>query len=122
MPAPGSAPAPAAQSPTDQPPTDQPPAGALSLSGDAAAALQRGVAPAALTRLRDPAALQGCLTELSGTATTTALALDYAAYDGAPALIVVLAGLSANRVDVFVVGPGCAPQQADLVVYRSVPR
>ena len=76
----------------------------------------------ALTRLEDPTALQDCLSELSGTATTTPLVLDYAAYQGAPALVVVLAGLSPDRVDVFVVGPGCAPRQADLLLYRSVPR
>ncbi|GAC1323280.1 MAG: hypothetical protein NVSMB13_02950 [Mycobacteriales bacterium] len=82
---------------------------------------------AALDRLRTPAALRGCLTELTGSATATALALDYAQFEGAPALIAVVPSVgtgpnAGTQADVFVVGPGCAPSDAQLRYLVRVPR
>ncbi|MDQ6649800.1 MAG: hypothetical protein M3Z02_06750 [Actinomycetota bacterium] len=83
--------------------------------------------PHALDRLRNPVALRACLTELSGAATVQALALDYAAFEGEPALVVVLPGsgtvpVAIPRADVYVVGPGCAPNDAQIRYVVRVPR
>ena len=61
-----------------------------------------------LTRLRAPDALADCLAALTGPGVdTTPLALDYAAFEGRPALVVVLPSRQPDRVDVFAVGAGC---------------
>lgn len=63
-----------------------------------------------LDRLRDPAELASCLTALLPPDDPSAepVALDYAAYAGVPALVVVLPAQDApDKVDVFVVGAEC---------------
>jgi hypothetical protein len=84
----------------------------------AAAAPQQESAPSteqfstgdSLDRLREPAALDSCLTALlpPDDASVRPLALDYAAYGGQPALVVVLSAGDPAKVDVFVVGADCA--------------
>lgn len=81
----------------------------------------------ALDRLHNQTALRTCLTELAGSATVAPLALDYAQFEGAPALIVVLPGTgtgpsAGSRADVFVVGPGCTTDDAQVRYVVRVPR
>ncbi len=98
--------------PTSSTGTDYAPPDALA---GALPALLRGSGPRAvpatgdaLVRLHDPAELAGCLLALAGpTSGGAPLALDYARYAGAPALVVVLPAAAAGKVDVFVVGAGC---------------
>lgn len=83
---------------------------------DAMAAPQAPTAtvPAALQRLSQSAALQSCLTALGEGRPATPLVLDYASYEGAPALVVVLPEDGDTDVGVWVVGPDCAAGNADL--------
>jgi hypothetical protein len=75
----------------------------------------------ALHRLWAPAAQRACLAAVSGEPTAAALALDYARYDGQPALVIVLAGRgSTGRRDIYVVGPGCGPADVDLRSFLRV--
>jgi hypothetical protein len=63
-----------------------------------------------LDRLRTPEALASCLAALLPPEDdgVRPLAVDYAAYQGQPALVVLLpAGGAPDKVDVFVVGAGC---------------
>ena len=72
---------------------------------------QRAMTSVGLDRLRDPAALASCLQALLPPEDDALrpLALDYASYGGSPALVVVLPATdTADKVDVFVVGPDCA--------------
>jgi hypothetical protein len=50
----------------------------------------------------------GCLRGLVGSAESRVLVVDAARFQGAAALIVVVAGAPAGLVDVYVVGPGCS--------------
>ena len=77
--------------------------------------------PAPLQRLQDPAALQSCLTDLGDGTPVTPLTLDYASYEGRPALLVVVAAGTA-QADVWVVGPDCRQGNADLRYFVTVPR
>ncbi|MCW2606441.1 MAG: hypothetical protein JWO60_1134, partial [Frankiales bacterium] len=64
--------------------------------------------PDPLARLREPDELAGCLAELSGPdADGVPLALDYASFEGRPALLVVLPSAREGKVDVFAVAAGC---------------
>jgi len=69
--------------------------------------------PDPLARLRDPAALASCLAALlpPEEPDVRPLALDYASYDGGPALAVLLPDPDPAKVSVFLVGPSCT--QAD---------
>ena len=70
-----------------------------------------------LAVLRTPEGLAGCLVSLQeapDAAPVEPLAVDYAMYDGAPALAVVLLDPDPAKLSVFVVGPGCNPADADL--------
>ena len=61
-----------------------------------------------LARLREPAALADCLAALTGPDVgAVPLAVDFAAFEGRPALVVVLPSAREDRVDVYVVGAGC---------------
>ncbi len=77
-------------------------------------------ADAALGRLRQPAALQACVTELAGQPGVRPLAVDYARFQGAPAVIIVLPDRDPAKVQAWVVGPNCAASQADLKRYAVV--
>jgi hypothetical protein len=80
-------------------------------------------------RLSDPAALTACVSALADNAdtpvieTATPLVVDIAKYDGKPATVIILAAPDrADRLDVFAVGPTCAPADAALLHYARVPR
>lgn len=68
--------------------------------------------PGPLTRLSAPAAFSDCLAALGADARP--LAVDYARYDGQPAVIVVLPALENGQVDVAIVGPDCGLRDSDL--------
>jgi hypothetical protein len=68
--------------------------------------------PGALARLSAPAAFSDCLAALGADARP--LAVDYARYDGQPAVVVVLPALANGQVDVAVVGPDCGLSGSDL--------
>ncbi len=78
------------------------------------------VAPAVsgLDRLRDPAALSACLAGLPG---EEVLAVDYASYDGVPALAVVQPD-GAARVRVTVVASGCSAADPQVLQTTVVER
>lgn len=69
--------------------------------------------PAALTRLSNQAALGGCLEAINQIAPGAATVVDFASYQGNPALIVVVARASGGKW-VGVAGPACSPGQPDL--------
>ena len=101
----------------------------LSKRSASAEDLRLATGAAALDRLRDPGELAGCLSALSGPALSGAgpsrapLALDYAAYDGRPALVVVLpASDTPRRLDVFVVGAGCRAGDPQQLAFSRLPR
>lgn len=93
-----------------------------------------GTADPALTRLRQPAALQACVDELAGgagskppaaSAGTTSpkpLAVDFARYQGTPAAVIVLADADSTKVQAWVVGAHCRAGAADLLHYQVVRR
>jgi hypothetical protein len=68
-----------------------------------AAPAQRQIA-ASLRRLAAPDALNNCLSTFGG---FDPLAVDYATYNGRPAVVVVTVGDNARELHVTVVGPGC---------------
>ncbi|MCU1624945.1 MAG: putative zinc-finger [Frankiales bacterium] len=79
--------------------------------------------PDPLARLRTPAGLQGCLASLTDPADrSTPLALDYATYKGAPALVVVLPSAKPSKLDIWVVGAGCTQLESDLLLYVKADR
>lgn len=77
-----------------------------------------------LARLRDPAALADCLSALLDPSKPDELplALDYAAYQGNPALAVVLPDADPAKVSVFVVGPDCSRADDDLQFFTRLDR
>jgi hypothetical protein len=77
-----------------------------------------------LARLREPAGLADCLLALlpPDDPSVRPLALDYAAFRGTPALVVVLPARNPARLDVFVVGAGCSRADDGTLLYTSVPR
>ena len=89
-------------------------------AGDASAPQAAEGAAAGTDRLRDPAALAACLSALPGPPGEV-LALDHASYSGAPALVVVRAAATADRVRVAVVGPGCRAGSADARLLTELP-
>jgi hypothetical protein len=91
----------------------------LDQAGAAGPAPPASTAADGLARLRDPAALAGCIAALP--AGGDVLAVDYALYAGAPAVAVVQPGRP-GLVQVTVVGSGCSaadPQVLDRTVLRS---
>jgi hypothetical protein len=75
-----------------------------------------------LARLRDNAGLADCLLALlpPDDPAVRPLALDYAQFKGAPAMVVVLPSTLPNKLDVFVVGPGCSRANDSTLFYASV--
>lgn len=91
-------------------------------SAPSAAALA-GAPADALARLRTPAGLADCLAGLvDPAAPRPPVALDYARYAGAPALVVVLPAARPDRVDVVVVGADCTAADADARLHAELPR
>lgn len=80
------------------------------------------VDPPDLRRLRSPAQLASCVAELTGRAGVRPLAIDYATYDGEPAVIIVLPDADPAVVQAWVVGPGCSTGNPDLRHREVVPR
>jgi hypothetical protein len=79
----------------------------------------------ALATLRTDAGLASCLVALTDPADPDAglpLALDYASYEGEPALVVVLPTTKPDKVDVFVVGAGCNQADAKLLFFTRLTR
>jgi hypothetical protein len=70
--------------------------------------------PGSLQRLTDPDALVGCLAAVRAQHGGLVIAVDYAAFEGAPALIVLLDGATdgGGRRLVVVVGPACGADPA----------
>jgi hypothetical protein len=77
-----------------------------------------------LARLRANTALADCLLALlpPDDPAVQPLALDYASFRGTPAMVVVLPGAAANKLDVFVVGPDCSQANDNVLFYTSVDR
>lgn len=76
---------------------------------------------APLAALHTTAGLASCLSALSDPSDPgIPLALDYAAFDGQPALVVVLPSATADKVDVFVVGAGCTASDAKLLFFTRL--
>ena len=82
------------------------------------------VAADPLARLRDPAALEDCLSALrpAGEDDVEPLALDYARFSGAPALAVVLPGDAPDKLALFVVGAGCSSAGEQLLLFARPDR
>ena len=77
-----------------------------------------------LARLRDPVALAECLAAVLDPAhpAVQPLALDYAAYQGRPALAVFLPDPDPGRLSVFLVGPACSRADGDVRFFTRVVR
>jgi hypothetical protein len=75
-----------------------------------------------LARLRDAAGLADCLLALlpPDDPSVRPLALDYSAFRGTPALVVLLPGATSAKLDVFVVGPQCSRTDDSVLFYTSV--
>ena len=113
----------AAQTVTDSGRAYGPGAGGLAaalpaLLGQVAASPSRSAG--SLARLHEPAELAGCLSALPPGAPP--LALDYATYDGRPALVVVRPAADPAEVEVAVVGEGCREGSADRLLLTTLPR
>jgi hypothetical protein len=85
----------------------------------------RARAPQPLRRLTDPAALTACLqsiTKVYAHPATTVQVVDFASFEGAPALVAVLASTDGQRV-AWVAGPDCGTPAAGAdTVYTSAVR
>jgi hypothetical protein len=76
-----------------------------------------------LARLRTAEGLDACLSALLAAEEpgTRPLAVDYARYDGQPALAVVLPDPDPAQAAVFVVGADCGAADADVLLFRRAP-
>jgi hypothetical protein len=79
--------------------------------------------PAALLRLKDsPDALRSCVLGVeAGGDIERPLAIDFAHYQGAPAVLIVLPGLNSGFVDAWFVGAACSEADAHLLGYKALP-
>lgn len=96
---------------------------AATTMSDAAVAAPAPVAGAdELARLRTPAGLADCLRALlpPDEPDVQPLGLDYARYQGQPALAVLLPDPDPEKVAVYVVGPGCTAQNDSLLQFLRV--
>ncbi len=74
-----------------------------------------------LATLRGSAGLASCLSALTDPHDPgVPLALDYATFDGQPALVVVLPSAKRDKVDVFVVGARCTAADANLLFFARL--
>ena len=78
--------------------------------------------PASIDRLRDAVTLGICASALAGDGSDQVLAADLARFQGEPAAVIVLPGPTAAEVDVWVVGPGCAPGNEQVRARQRIPR
>ena len=78
--------------------------------------------PATLLRLHDsPSALRNCVLGVeAGGQIQRPLAIDFARYLGAPAVLIVLPGLNPGYVDAWFVGPGCDSVNVHLLGYKAI--
>jgi hypothetical protein len=77
----------------------------------------------ALAPLRTTTGLARCLASLTDPGDTgLPLALDYAAFNGTPALVVVLPSSKPDKVDVFVVPAGCAQADGRVLFFTRLPK
>jgi hypothetical protein len=74
--------------------------------------------PAGLSRLTDPAQLRACLDDIVAGQGGRVSQVDYARYQGNPALIVSLVG---GRVSVVAAGPDCGLPSAGAAIIASAP-
>jgi hypothetical protein len=109
-------PAPAA--PTAQSAAETPTGGAAKYSILADADLTARTAGGELARLAAPAALEACLTAVGSVISGTPSVVDFARYEGAPALIILVRQPSSSTI--VVVGPGCSPDQPDVITTLRV--
>ena len=72
-----------------------------------------------LARLHTAAGLADCL---AGLASAAPVALDYARYAGAPALVVVLPAARPDRLDVYVVGAECRAGAEHMLLHTDLQR
>jgi hypothetical protein len=77
--------------------------------------------PAALAALQTPDGLTACL-DVNQIPAATVLALDYASYEGTPALLVVTPAAVPDQLDVWVLGGGCGASDPGVVTYLRVPK
>jgi hypothetical protein len=76
-----------------------------------------------LAGLRTTSGLASCLASLTEASDPgVPLALDYAAYKGKPALVVVLPAKKAGKIEVWVVGATCREAESDLLYYVKLDR
>ncbi len=74
-----------------------------------------------LAALRGTTGLAACLSALTDPHDPgVPLALDYATFDGQPALVAVLPSAKSDKVDVFVVGAGCSAADANLLFFARL--
>lgn len=102
-------------------------AAALGPKGTSATPLPSGAqqdtaGSAALARLRSPAQLAACVTELAGAPGVAPLAVDYAQFQSRPAVVIVLPYRDPAKMAVWVVGPACSAGQADTRYFQVVSR
>ena len=83
-------------------------------------AQSKAQAPKPVQRLATPADLERCLAALG--ANSRPLAVDFAQFDGAPAVVIVLPAQATGAIDVAVVGPACGQAGADLRLRSDVTR
>jgi hypothetical protein len=91
---------------------------------DAQAAQAPGAVADPLARLRTPTGLASCLAALlpPDQPDVQPLALDYAQYEGQPALAVLLPDPDPAQLSVFVVAPGCSQEDDGTLYFVRVPR
>jgi hypothetical protein len=73
----------------------------------------------ALSATGSAAKLQACTDSLAG-GPIQPLAVDFARYDGNPAVIVVLPGAKSGQLWVYVVGPDCSPADEHVLQFQAV--
>ena len=96
---------------------------AESRKGASPAAGLSAASPDPLAELRTTAGLARCLASLTDPADEgLPLALDYASFEGTPALVVVLPSVKAGKVDVMVVPAGCAQADGQVLYFTRLPK
>jgi hypothetical protein len=91
--------------------------------GDTTTDSTKAAAPDPLADLRTTAGLARCLASLTDPSDSgLPLALDYATFQGTPALVVVLPSSKADKVDVLVVPAGCARADGQVLYFTRLPK